>query len=755
MEMSNSLKLKLEMLQSEIREQKEQNTLLESQAQKLREELNFVINYSQDTKKSIFKIRELEEANFDLKSLQSRKQSEFKQEKRSLEVKYESEINKLKTEISLIYHKYDTMMRYETYMKKIEEENKELSEQIKEMEVKYASAIAAEARKYEIQLGLVQQKTLGILGESKKNIQTKAMQNMNNSFKLVNMQVTELHHQLSEQSVMLEDLLKELNKKEKQVQSLKINISVYKEVEKSLVTQNRRLSKMMKRILESKKTDGEAKQYMLESKKFINIMKNEQVSDDAEDSFAHDENSNSSRFNSDVKFNNVVLNGNISIVDNFDPKNFSKRIKAAPNSHSNSKANINSLVNKEKLNRINLVKNNNIYNTNNNDDLFNRSANNKKVIDSADKLNAGGYMSDYCETANRNLLSVDYNTIISNNNNKNSSIVIKSNSKNVSNDNIFAKFLRNTFNNFPEKSSLLESNNIFNNNKINNNGNNNSNRKNNNKNSELTINSNNKQNLMNVANRSMKSNMQIPNNVNNIPEKNISDLIGSSKIKIKEESNTLEASASKGDLNTFKGKSYNNSSSLLDDMNSTMEFGNTFVKNSSFNNFNLYNNFNHGNRSKNNNNNNNHYNDKNLYNNNMKNSVTEEKDNLGFSEVINEIEAKSNSLSLNNAVTGQSGNTANNSGNNNLVRENEIEVDFEENRNNIICNKVKSNGISNINYNGNSKDVQKKYKKGNFSVMSKVDKMLKNSKYARNNQILEKYEAELMKMRENEILGIN
>ena len=143
--MSNSLKI--ERLEAEITTLKEQNTHLESQAQKLRDELNFVINYSQDTKKSIFKIRELEEANFDLKTLIARKESEFKLDKRSQEAKYEVEVNKLKSEIQLINHKYDTMMRYELYITKIEEANRELTQQIKGLEEKHASGIQEEEKK--------------------------------------------------------------------------------------------------------------------------------------------------------------------------------------------------------------------------------------------------------------------------------------------------------------------------------------------------------------------------------------------------------------------------------------------------------------------------------------------------------------------------------------------------------------------------------------------------------------------------------
>lgn len=779
--MSNSLKI--ERLEAEITTLKEQNTLLESQAQKLKEELNFTINYSQDTKKSIFKIRELEETNFDLKISIARKESEFKLEKRSLEAKYEIEINKLKSEIQLINHKYDTMMRYDLYIKKIEEANRELTQQINDLEEKHTSGIQAEEKKFEIKFGLLQQKTLAILGESKKNIQANAMQNMNNSFKLVNLQVNELHHQLSEQSAMLEELLKQLNKKEKLNQSLKISISVYKEVEKIIVTQNRRLSKMIKRMLESKRIEGETKLYMFESKKFLNILKNEETSE-TEDSFEENNKENECYFNggsvsknnNEVKFNsnfeidysksrlnnfnningndengnnndynsksynndyNSKSNGNyngnkINHENNNNNNNFYKK-KNLLNGFIHSNANPNSLINKE-LTRIKLVKIKNMPG------LLDSPAKPRKSKDSAEKQNLGYNSDHFHERPNKNLFNIDNNTIISNNltntinnrnhtNNLNNNInnfssISKSNSKSISNDNIFAKFLRKTFNNFSASTTAEKSNNNVNPNNLKNAEAKKTNIQNYYQNlydsKDLTAkNSNNKnKNLSNFANSSINSTILISNNFN-IAEKNNSNLLAS-KLIVKEESGSMEASAAKGHFEAFKGKNYNNSS-LLDEMNSTMEFGNTFVKNFSFNNFS-----------------------------NLKKSViNRENDNLGFSEVI---EAKSNNLIMHNAI-GHNGKLRNSG--NNYEKEKENEVAFELNSDLVINSSNKDSQINNGNNrnNVNLKDIGKK--KVIFSVTSKVDKMLKNSKYARNNQILDKYEAELIKGRDNQILGLN
>jgi hypothetical protein len=90
------------------------------------------------------------------------------------------------------------------------------------------------------------------------------------------MQVNELYGQLAEQSLMMEELLKTMNKKDKIIRSLKINVSTYKEVEKIILVQNRRLSKLFKNLLEEKKQFGE-KEYNNVSKKFLRILKNEEV----------------------------------------------------------------------------------------------------------------------------------------------------------------------------------------------------------------------------------------------------------------------------------------------------------------------------------------------------------------------------------------------------------------------------------------------------------------------------------------------
>lgn len=328
--------LKLERLERENMALKEEITTLEGNVSKLKDEMNLVINYSQDTKKAILKIRELEETNFDLRSLVQRKEHEFKMEKRSLESKYETEINKLKGEIQLINHKYDTMMRYELYINKIEEINKELSERITEMDKNFEQEIKNEEKKYEIKLGLIQQKTLNILGESKKNIQNTAVENLNNSYKLIMLQVNELHHQLCEQSAMLEELLKQINKKDKIIHELRINMNVYKEVDRIIIMQNRKLSKMIKRLLENKRLTGNTKEYVEESKKFLNILKNEVKEDEEEE------------LGIDFSQSNNFISNNFS-MNNFESNN-------SNNNHPNSsRTNPNVILNKEIM-KLNLMR---------------------------------------------------------------------------------------------------------------------------------------------------------------------------------------------------------------------------------------------------------------------------------------------------------------------------------------------------------------------------------------------------------------
>lgn len=781
--MSNSLKI--ERLESEIASLKEQNSQLESQAQKLKDELNFVMSFSQDKGKSIFKIRELEEANFDLKTLIARKESEFKLEKRSLEAKHDIELNKLKSEIQLINHKYDTMMRYELYINKIEEANMELTEQIKEMQEKYNEALIAEEKKYEIKLGLVQQKTLNILGESKKNIQSNALKNMNNSYKLINLQVNELHHQLSEQSAMMEELLKQLNKKEKLIQSQKISISVYKEVEKIIVTQNKRLSKMIKRMLESKRIEGETKEYIQESRKFLHILKNEELTE-TENSKEKDQinyaNFNSNFNNSSVANNYFIKNvkknefhreenltkssiNNLSKTDiklysnfEFNKSNNSEMLSNDFNRRSydfnsqsfksqkekgfkNPKNNHISLVNKH-ISKLKLVKNNDIVG------LINSPQKQKNLKNNYAENSNAECNSDYYEKTSIRLLNNE-NIIINDNLKCNSSIDNdKNNIKSVGNENIFAKFLRNTFNNFTEKGELndiskinaqqtskLKSDknlaqygtcdakktniqsyyqNLNNSNNsqanikqldhdiINNDNNNNKNNKNlsNLVSSNLSINS-----IINIG------------NYNNIAVKNNQDSILASDINNKDANNSLFASAAKGQINAVKVKSYNNSS-LLDDMNSTNEFGNTFIKNISMNN--------------------------------AQKSLNKDKDNLPISRPM---EAKSNHL---NYFKNEEINNNSNSVNNNAlisVKEKEKEVYFEENSE--FSNRNDSNNSNPNKSSDENQNIKEKAKNKNNIVVKKIDKTLKNSKYARNNQILDKYQAELIKSRDKEILGLN
>jgi len=298
--------LKIDRLETDIENLKNTITSLEQSNSKLKDELNLFKLYSPDTTRQVYKIRELEEANFDLKTIIGRKELDFKFEKRAIETKYNNDLNKLKDEISLINHKYDAMMRYELYITKIEEYNKELQKKIDDMGVQYEIGMKHEEMKYKINLNQVQQKTLNILGESKKNIQSNALKNLNNSYKLIMLQVNELHNQLAEQSIMMEDLLRTMAKKDKIIHSLKINISVYKEVEKMIITQNRRLSKLFKSLLEEKRQFGE-KEYNQVSKKFLRILKNEDDENENENENAENaENANAKNYaiNDNQEFDN-------------------------------------------------------------------------------------------------------------------------------------------------------------------------------------------------------------------------------------------------------------------------------------------------------------------------------------------------------------------------------------------------------------------------------------------------------------------
>jgi len=635
--MSNSLKI--ERLENEIAALKEKNENLEINIQKLKDELAFVINYSQDTKKSIFKIRELEEINFDLRTLIARKESEHKLEKRSIEARYDIEINKLKSEIQLINHKYDTMMRYELYINKIEEANRELTDQIKDMEEKYKIGMKEEEKKFEIKLGLIQQKTLNILGESKKNIQNNAMLNMNNSYKLITLQVNELHHQLSEQSAMLEELLKQLNKKEKFIYSLKINISVFKEVEKIIVTQNRRLSKMIKRHLETKRIQGETKFYELESRKFLHILKNEESENDE----------------SGLDKENFMSHGDIKHINEL--KGYNSNYSGGKTCR-NWNSNPCEIINRE-LKRIKLVKMGKIVSLEENLENKNEKKTEKILMNyhdnkffrkSADNFNTD-YFNDFYSSMkensleNRNHQSKDGNLYIKRNNLRNTFNISKNENKNV-------KCIENGIKEVIDKGKKKK----------------------------------NKKFLISDSKSSLQNNKEKCQEVKEV-KKESNELDKTSKVCIKNEKEFLK----------IKGKSYN-CSSIIDDMNSTTEFGSAFLNNLNSN-----------------------------YQSNLKNF---KKYNLCFSENEGINYNKDNKISNINISK-------------KIYDSNEIqEIDPHKN---IDVNLVETS--KNLNYKSDFQNKRNTYKKG--------DKIVINSKYFRNNQILDKYEEELMKTSSDAIFNLN
>ena len=328
-----------EKLEKEFSQLKEINLSLENTISKLKEELITILNYNSDTKKSIFKIRELEEDNLELKQRLSSKELDNRLILRQIESKYEMEISKLKSQIQLINHKYDAMMRYEIYINKIEEINTDLTKKNKDLEDEFQNAIKNEQTNFDLKLATLQQKTLNILSKSKKQIHNSALENMNNTYKLVVLQVHELNHQLSEQSAMLEELLKQMNKKDRIIQSMKINSNVYKEVEKVIITQNRKLCKLVESMLDSKGNLKHDNEYDENSKVYLAILKNEKN----QENFIREENriiniknkTNKNFFDSYGKKNLFLKNEN---------NNFSKYLSEEKNSNTgnnNSKEELN------------------------------------------------------------------------------------------------------------------------------------------------------------------------------------------------------------------------------------------------------------------------------------------------------------------------------------------------------------------------------------------------------------------------------
>jgi hypothetical protein len=223
-------------------------------------------------------LKQLTNDNFFLKEKLIRMENENIRKVEELKNKYEGEIKRLKQEIFLINHKHETIKRNEAYVKSIEQMNEELTQKIKQIEIHNKNNLQVEGEKYKIKIDEIRKKTLNVLSESKKHLQSQAVKNLGDSYKLTIMHNMQLRNELAASSEYLEELVQELKTKDGEIMSLKLKLELHENVEEIIVRNNRKMYNFMVNFCKKEESIKESKEkdipFLIKKQNIQNFQKN-------------------------------------------------------------------------------------------------------------------------------------------------------------------------------------------------------------------------------------------------------------------------------------------------------------------------------------------------------------------------------------------------------------------------------------------------------------------------------------------------
>ena len=156
----------------------------------------------------------------------------------------------LKNQLVQINQKYETSLRYEAYMDSMEKLNKELTTKLSKKDEDIKKDLKLERDKYIIKMDKINQKTLDVICTMKKTSSQKAMNNTNNTMKVMSIQNCHLLNELNEHSMMIEELLHKIEAKESIIKELKFEINIQKELGRLITHQKLMMKKDVKDITE-------------------------------------------------------------------------------------------------------------------------------------------------------------------------------------------------------------------------------------------------------------------------------------------------------------------------------------------------------------------------------------------------------------------------------------------------------------------------------------------------------------------------
>jgi len=192
-----------------------------------------------------FKMESLKE-EFIVKEIAMRREFEMKK------TEYESKISNLVSKLDLLEHKNDIFMKYESYMKELEKYNRDLIENISELQNKYNNDMEEGKRSFNLNIDKVKKKMLNLINITKCHFKSMIHRQVEHNSKILLLQNTQLYEELAEQSHHLEELHIKLNEKDKQIIGLKLDLEIQKEVQVILSGNNKKITELIKSYFEKK-----------------------------------------------------------------------------------------------------------------------------------------------------------------------------------------------------------------------------------------------------------------------------------------------------------------------------------------------------------------------------------------------------------------------------------------------------------------------------------------------------------------------
>jgi hypothetical protein len=252
---NKSLTYNISILESDIRDLRARNTMLQDLYKKLQIEhenlqSNYKIMYSdmKTVKDITIELEQTKNKIIRLEFEMKEKEKEYEKEKENLIKNYESEIIRLRQLLDINSKKVDSYNQLQHICDKQDEQIKFLNREMEKIKAEAEQRVERNMIKHEMKFATIKKKMVDTVNEMQNNVSQLNIETMDTSSKLTLLQNHQLLIDLEFQSQEVEELLAQKQALEKKILELQYDLDVSMEVQKKIVEKYNKLKKEITKL---------------------------------------------------------------------------------------------------------------------------------------------------------------------------------------------------------------------------------------------------------------------------------------------------------------------------------------------------------------------------------------------------------------------------------------------------------------------------------------------------------------------------